>query len=60
MNRRALIVLVLLGWQVLAARHYVRVWHSDRTLWAHAAALAPLKQRPALNLEKANVVEVRP
>ena len=39
-------VLAACLWQT---QQQVRVWTDDVALWGHAAALAPLKPRPALN-----------
>lgn len=46
--RRWLIGVYLVGcaWQ---SHQQARVWVSDLTLWRHAARMAPLKPRPALN-----------
>lgn len=33
----------------LVTYQQAKAWESDRTLWAHAVELAPLKPRPALN-----------
>lgn len=47
--RQAGIVVILVCCAALRTRQDVAVWHDDTTLWAHAAQMAPLKPRPALN-----------
>ena len=48
------------AWLLLAAwtaAGYIPVWQSDATLWTHAAAVAPLKPRPAVNVARALILQ---
>jgi hypothetical protein len=49
--RWGLLLGLLLAYLAIDARAVV-VWRSDLSLWSHAAALAPSKLRPQLNLSK--------
>ena len=60
MTARVWILSVWVLTQVVIGHRDVQVWHSPLTLWTRAAALAPLRWRPALNLEKAQAVEDHP
>lgn len=42
-------VVAWLLWSTWQTHHYVYVWRSNLTLWAHAARQAPRKPRPLIN-----------
>ena len=45
-------IALLLAYAVLTHQQ-ARVWQSELSLWRHAAQMAPLKPRPAVNYAKA-------
>ena len=48
------VALLACAWQT---HRTIPVWQSDVTLWAHAAALAPLKPRPVVNYGMALIAD---
>ena len=44
------IIILILVTLAVSTRRYVEAWHSNVTLWTHAAVAAPYKARPLNNL----------
>lgn len=49
---RLLFLFMLLAGYILSDVAALAVWGSDRTLWPHAARVAPTKPRPLINYAK--------
>ena len=53
--RQAFFVCLLCAY-IVQAQYQMAMWRSDLALWTRAAAVAPMKPRPALNLGKALLI----
>lgn len=42
-------LITIFGWWMWQSAQYVPVWHSETTLFAHTATMAPAKPRPLIN-----------